>query len=115
MPRTCQVYLDDILEAIGKIESYTKGMSRLEFQNNPLVADAVARNLGIIGEAVKKLPADLKRKHPEIEWKKIAGLRDLLVHEYFGINMEIIWDITTNKIPQLKESIKKITKELKRG
>jgi len=71
----------------------------------------VTRNLGIIGEAVKNIPAEIKRKYPNIEWKKIAGLRDIIIHEYSGINLEIIWDIVVNKIPELKILINKIIKE----
>lgn len=80
-----KVYLRHILEAIEKIERYTKGMSKDEFFGNELVVDAVTRNIEIIGEATKNLPADFKKKHSNIPWKDIAGMRDRLIHFYFGI------------------------------
>jgi len=111
MYRDYKVYLNDILEAIRKIQNYTKNMSFSEFKRNELVQDAVIRNLEIIGEAVKRIPDDIKRRHPHIEWRKIAGLRDILIHAYFGIDLEIIWDIIKNKIPDLKEKISRILEE----
>ncbi|VVB59621.1 Uncharacterised protein [uncultured archaeon] len=112
MPQEYKVYLDDILESIEKIESYTCDMSYEEFRKTPVVIDAVLRNLEIIGEAVKRLPSDMKRKYSRVEWKKIAGLRDILIHEYSGINLTIVWDIVINKIPEFKESIRQISSEI---
>jgi len=113
MPKEYKVYLNDILECIEKIEKYTKGVSYEKFAKSTLLADAVIRNLEVIGEAVKKIPADVKRKYSGIEWKKISGLRDVLIHEYFGINLEIVWDIIVNKIPELKFSVMKISEAIK--
>ena len=107
-----KVYLDDILISIEKIEKNTKGVSYKEFSQNSLISDGVIRNLEVIGEAVKKLSVDLKKKYPDVEWKKIAGLRDILIHEYFGIDLNIVWDIIINKIPKLKNSIKEVMKNL---
>ena len=97
-----------------KIEKYTKDISYKEFIQNTLLIDGVTRNLGIIGEAVKNIPAEIKRKYPNVEWKKIAGLRDIIIHEYSGINLEIIWDIVVNKVLELKNSAKKIIKDIKK-
>lgn len=113
MPRDPSVYLDDILEAIRKIESYTKGLSYADFSKSEMAVDAVVRNLEIVGEAVKGLPAEIKRSYPEEEWKKIAGLRDILIHAYFGIDTKILWDVVINKMPKLKVSASKIKNELK--
>ena len=88
-------------------------MSYDDFAKNELVIDGVIRNLEIIGEAVKNLPSDVKRKYPEVEWKKIAGLRDILSHQYFGVNQRIIWDVVINKNPNLKVSVKKIRDDIK--
>lgn len=108
-----KVYLDDIIISIEKIEEYSKKVpSYRDFSKNNLVIDAVIRNLEIIGEAVKNLPYELKRKHHYIEWKKIAGFRDILIHAYFGVDIKIVWDVIVNKLPELKESVKTIIKEL---
>lgn len=111
MSNKYEIYLQDILEAIEKIEKYTKGVSFEEFVKNTVVSDAVIRNLEIIGEAVKRLPIEMKREHADIEWKKIAGLRDILIHEYAAVSLKIIWDVVVNKIPELKDVMKKIVKE----
>lgn len=113
MQRQYKIYFNDIIESIEKIENYVKGLDYEKFTKNSLVVDAVIRNLAIIGEAVKKIPSDVKKKHNEIEWKKVAGLRDILVHEYSGVNLKIIWDIIEHKIPELKNSINNISKEIK--
>jgi len=108
--RDYKLYLDDILEAAKRIEKYTKDLTSEKFEKNNLVIDGVVRNLEIIGEAVKNLPANVKDKHPDIEWKKIAGLRDILAHEYFGIDMKILWDIIENKLPDLKKEVFRLLK-----
>lgn len=113
MQREYRVYLDDIIESTERIEKYTNGISYEDFSGSSIYIDAVARNLEVIGEAVKNLPSEIKQKYPEIEWKKIAGMRDILIHEYFGIDSKIIWDIIVNKLPELKKSVKKILLELK--
>jgi uncharacterized protein with HEPN domain len=106
MQRDYRAYIDDILESIRKIETYTKGITYNEFVTNELVQDGVIRNLEIIGEAVKNVPEEARGKISEIEWKKIAGMRDVLIHGYFGVDLEIVWDVIKNKIPDLKKRIK---------
>lgn len=104
MPSERRLYVEDMLAAIAKIERFTKGFAFEEFANDELVQDAVIRNLEVIGEAAKKLPPEAKQRCPEI-----AGLRDILIHAYFGIDLEIVWDIVTNKLPELKAALQRLT------
>lgn len=90
MSRDYKVYLDDIVAAINKIAMYTDGVTEEQFFNDTKTYDAVVRNLEIIGEAAKKIPDDVRKKYPRIEWRKAAGLRDLLIHEYFAVDTDII-------------------------
>jgi uncharacterized protein with HEPN domain len=113
MRRDFRVYLEDILEAAGAAREFVTGMGKDELNKDRRTRDAVVRNLEIIGEAVKKLPPQTKRSHPEVEWKKIAGLRDILVHDYFGIDMDIVWDVVQNKLPVLAEQVQRILEESK--
>ncbi len=108
--RDYRLYLKDILRAINKIDKYVGNVTVSGLKKNPLILDGIVKNLEIIGEAAKNIPAYIKESYPEIEWKKIAGLRDVLVHEYFGIDSQIILDITKNKLPDLK---KKVTHAIK--
>lgn len=111
MPRSQKVLCDDILEAIQRIEEYTEKMDIEDFSESSLHQDAVMRNLSIIGEAVKAISLDIKEKYAAIEWRKIAGLRDILIHAYFGIDIDIVWDIVQNKLPELKNQIQQIMSE----
>jgi uncharacterized protein with HEPN domain len=111
MQRDYRAYLEDILEAAGAAREFVAGMGKDELTKDRRTRDAVVRNLEIIGEAAKKLPAQMRPDHPEVEWKKIAGLRDILVHDYFGIDMDIVWDIVQNKLPVLVEQVQRILDE----
>ncbi len=108
MPRDYKVYLDDVLTAIDKINRYVASASIEGALKDEKTYDAVIRNLEIIGEAVKKVPENIKASHPSIEWKKIGGLRDILIHEYFGVDSAIIADILRNKLPSLYSETKKM-------
>ncbi len=111
--RDYRLYLEDILQAIKQIERYAKGISAKKLRQNKLVIDAVTRNLEIIGEAAKHIPAAIKKKYPDVEWKKIAGLRNILAHEYFGVDKDVLLDIIANKIPELKKEILGIIKQIR--
>jgi len=114
MQRDYKVYLKDILASISKIEEYIGDLGFEDFIKDSMRVDAVVRNLEIIGEAVKHIPESLKKKHSFVDWRKISGLRDILIHEYFGVDFDILWDIAKNKIPVLKKDLKKIL-ELEKG
>ncbi len=101
MPRDYSLYLEDIRDAATKIRDYIGDISFDEFVSKPLLVDAVLHNLAIIGEAAKQIPEEIRHEHPSIEWRKIAGLRDIIALEYFGISTEIVWDILQNKLPGL--------------
>lgn len=105
MPRDFRVYLEDILAAIRKAATYTSGLTQAEFLQDDKTFDAVVRNLEVIGEAAKHLPAETRSNSSDIDWKKIAGLRDILIHEYFGIDGEIVWDIVQHKLPALETAV----------
>nr|WP_319375303.1 DUF86 domain-containing protein [uncultured Methanoregula sp.] len=105
MPRSELLYLHDISEAAANIRSYVGTMPFDEFKNDQMRIDAVVRNFEIIGEATKNLNGDLKSRYPKTDWKSIAGFRDALIHGYFGIDLEILWDIIVNKIPLLQDEI----------
>jgi uncharacterized protein with HEPN domain len=95
MSRDLNLYFDDILKAIDYIRDFTSGMSYSAFVRDTRTQHACIRNLEVIGEAVKKIPEATRITHPEIPWKRIAGLRDILSHEYFGVDTQIIWDVIT--------------------
>jgi len=113
MPRDYKLYLEDILEAIEKIQAYMQGVSFDKLQGNNMLQDAILHNLEIIGEAAKHVPDELKAKTSELEWRKIAGIRDVIAHEYFGISMEIVWDILQNKLPDLRSQVSAFLEEKK--
>lgn len=102
MSRDYRLYLDDIIEAIDRISEYVKGMDYEAFAADQKTIDAVVRNLEIIGEAAGHLPEPAKESVLEIDWRKITGLRNILVHEYFGISKPIIWDVVQSKLAELK-------------
>ena len=107
-----RLYLIHILERIQKIEEYTNN-GHQSFIESSIQQDAVIRNLEVIGEAVKNISDTLKDAYPEIPWRRIAGLRDLLIHRYMGVDVQEVWNIIEKDIPELKEAIRRIDNELK--
>ena len=101
MSRDLSLYFNDILQAIVYIKDFTAGMDYSTFVHDTRTQHACIRNLEVIGEAVKKIPEDIRNVKPEIPWQKIAGLRDILSHEYFGVDVKILWDVIANKLDNL--------------
>jgi uncharacterized protein with HEPN domain len=108
MHRDFRLYLDDIHDAIRSIREYTEGMTFDSFAGDRKTIDAVIRNLEIIGEAARNLPDEIKDQGVEIEWRKIVGLRNLLIHEYFGISKPVVWDVVKNKLDPLEKFCMKL-------
>lgn len=113
MKKESSVFLRHILESIGAIEEYTKDLSEEAFLESSEKQDAVIRRLEIIGEAVKNLPEDFKKKHPNVAWNKAMGTRNILIHHYFGVDLEIVWDTVTKSLPEFKRQIESLVEEEK--
>jgi uncharacterized protein with HEPN domain len=100
-----RLFLEDIQQAMDKVERYVSGLTYETFTANEMVVDAVIRNIEIIGEAARNIPDDLREKYPEIPWKQIVGLRHIVAHRYFNIDLDIIWKIVTENLPETKSAI----------
>jgi len=111
--RDYNLYIEDMLTSMQRIEEYIGEMEFREFKMNYLVVDAIIRNFEIIGEASKNITPEIKDKYPEIPWKKMYGLRNLIAHEYFGIDYEMIWEISKNNLPQNSIDLKNILEKEK--
>lgn len=107
------VFIEHILDSISAIETFSKGLTKERLVSDRLRQSAIIREIEVIGEAVKNVSKNLKAKHKEIEWKEIAGTRDSLIHHYFGVDLDIIWNIIKINLPRLKGEILRIKSELK--
>ena len=105
-------YIKYILESIMLIQEYTRQVSKQEFLARTYLQDAVIRRLEVIGEAVKGLPSDFRDRHSDIPWQKIAGMRDVLIHEYFGVDLNLTWQTVKQDIPALKSKLEEILKQI---
>ena len=105
-------YLYHILDECNYLLQATHGLPKAEFLRDPTLRRAFVRSLEIIGEATKHLPEDLCQRHPVIEWRSIAGMRDRLIHAYFGVDYELVWNVITDKIPALQQEITSMINEL---
>jgi len=112
MSKDVGVFVEHVMESIEKIEEYMGGMSKEEFLGDSRTQDAVMRRLEIMGEAVKNIPSEFRDEYPKIPWKQIAGMRDILIHEYFGVNIERVWKTIKTDLPELKQKISGVSQKL---
>lgn len=101
-------YMEDMLQSMKRIEEYLGNIKFAEFKRTYMIVDATIRNFEIIGEASKNIPEEIQKQYPEIPWRKMYGLRNLIAHEYFGVDYEMIWEIAKKNLPQNKLDIEKI-------
>ncbi len=106
--RSPEIYLEDIKRAVSNIEKYVRGMSFDDFEKDEKTTDAVIRNLEIIGEAVNNLPDDFKKKNNDIPWRYIISMRNKMIHEYFGVDLDIVWKTIQEDIKDFKDKIEKM-------
>jgi len=106
--RDAELLAEDMLDALRKIDSYTAGMDHFAFLQDEKAVDAVVRNLEVLGEAARQIPNEFAAGHPDVPWRKITGLRNRIVHVYFGLDLEMIWQIVRNDLPPLRTTLEMI-------
>jgi len=110
--RTCIDYLADIVEAIDDTQAFTLGMTAGQFAADKKTVNAVVRSLEIIGEAAKSVPEEVRTQYPTIRWKGMAGMRDKITHEYFGVDLDIVWRTIEGDLPGLRQAVRNALKDM---
>lgn len=105
MNKDPKIFIEHIIESIELIETYAQKKTYREFKNSTQLQDSIIRRLEIIGEAIKNIPKKVRQRYPSIPWKKVAGMRDILIHEYFGVDMRLTWEAVKKNLPELKKQI----------
>ncbi|MBF0608966.1 MAG: DUF86 domain-containing protein [Candidatus Magnetobacterium sp. LHC-1] len=108
MKKDARIFIGHVLECIGLIEQYTEGKTIGDFLGSVQLQDSVIRRIEVMGEAVKNIPEDTRARQQEIPWKQISGMRDILIHEYFGVDLYLVWEVVTRDIPDIKAKILRI-------
>ena len=112
-PRDWKIRINDILDCINRIERYTRGYSLEDFRKDDKTIDSVLRNLEIIGEAARFVPADVQAKYPHVAWREMQAMRNIVIHEYHGLNIEIIWQTVQENLPPLVPALEQILNQEK--
>jgi len=110
--RPARIRLEDLKQAMARVRQYTKGLTYEEFVEDEKTMDAVLRNLEVIGEAARNIPEELRGEYPDVEWHRMIGLRNIISHEYFGVDMQIIWEVATRNVPETEPLVADMLKRL---
>lgn len=113
--RSARLFVVDMLRAIDKIARYTKGMDVASFSADEVIVDAVLRNLMVLGEAARSVPPEVRDAHPEIPWSRMVGLRNIVAHVYFGVDLENVWKIVLENVPAIRPAVAGLLEELERA